>query len=292
MLTVRIDPGDRLLEAVGKHIQRVAGVRVVRAGGDLAILRASRVRPTLTLDLPIADDEEARRATSLGASVVAWEGPDDWSHWRRCRAPVTRRPIHGEPDFARRWLLVDERDIDFVPREPTHSCQWHVLTMKKRSLAPHTVQWSMHERIVAPLLGASIVVGREGPLAYDAWRCGRPVLSPIDAELEHWPQLEAPILSARLAYTLPPLLWKKRAFWEHLIEDLRASRGRIVPPMQPHAIRAARNEVLRRNRATRTTVRREFDRLFSEPTELLIDARTWIARKLTSSARRPTDRRT
>ena len=288
-VTVRVEGDGRWARSVRARIARVPGAIVTERAADLEIVRASRVRPTLAIDRALADDEESRAATALGASILAWEGRDDWSHWQQCLAPIRARPLRGEPDRALRWALLEETAAGSIPARADGSWQWHLLVRAPLPLPAHVVQWACDDVVAAPLLGAAeAVVGHAEPLVHDAWRLGRPVLAPRPGvSVEAWPLLPRPRFDARLAHAVPPLLAEWPGFWEAIVATC-ASGATLAPAMRASIVRAAREEVLREERTRAGVARRQLRRLREDPRGLLREARLWAMRTLWSRARPPT----
>jgi hypothetical protein len=286
-------------DVVGAHTLRLRLARHRGAGiSELRVRAGSRIRPVVSLDLPLADDAAARASTALGASILAWEGSDEWSAWQRCLAPLDAAPLAGRPDPARPWALLDEADARALPsdREAREQpWQWHILVRHRAHLPDHVVQWSMRPAIAAPLLGACeavLVASRapdSSPLACDAWRLGRPVLALAEGhDLSHARELAVPTISARLAHSLSPAMLELPRIWESILDDVRA--GTLTPVMSAERARRAREHAARARSGRLGAAMRGLSRLGTAPREALRDARLWAARKLWSSARAPASR--
>ncbi|AKF09664.1 hypothetical protein DB32_006813 [Sandaracinus amylolyticus] len=289
---MRVEGDDRFAAAVRARIARVPFAIVTDRGAELDVLRGSRVRPTLTLDRPVDDDDAAREATRLGASALAWEGGDGWSPWERCLAPLIAHPLRGSPDPTRRWALIEDPADGAIPHEEDRAWQWHAVVPRRRPALPaHVVQWPLQSRVVAPLLGAATaVIGESGPLVYDAWRLRRPVLaSAPGSPIDRWATVAAPMRDARLAHSIPPLLADSAGFWERVIATVR-DRGAVLPAMSASAMRAAREHALAEDRTRWGALRRELRKLREDPGASLRTARLWAIRTLWSSARPPSSR--
>jgi hypothetical protein len=289
-LRVHVEGDDRIARSVRRVLRGLAGVALTTRDPALVIARGSRVRPTLTLDRAVIDGDESRAATRMGASIIAWEGRDQWSHWQQCLAPLTERPLRGAPDASLRWALVDHIDLSAIPAHPEPGWQWHALVGARERVPRHVVQWRARAGTAARLLGASAaVVGREGALVEDAWRLGRPALAPVQGEpLDAWAAVTPPACAPRLAHAIPPLLAAVPSFWEALITSC-AGAGPVPPVLTATAVRDAREAALRAEAGPRGALLRELRRLGEDPFSAIRDARLWAVRKLWSSARAPAD---
>lgn len=282
----RVEGEGAWADALRARLRHVDRALLSDSPEALTISPASAIRPAFTLDMDLRENTESRAATALGASIIAWEGRDRWTHWHHCFAPIETSPLWGTPDHSRYWLLVDESAaLTHIPASSssTPGWQWHVLLRDRMKLPDHVVQWRAHPATSAALLGASMaIVGEDGPLVYDAWRLRRRVLEPArDAPIEAWAARTHPDFHPVLANTISPLLAESPEFWRALADSPEG------PIMRPARIRDAREAAALAERSRWLRVHRGLSRLRREPIKTLREARIWLVRTLSSRARSP-----
>lgn len=186
--------------------------------GDLCLLPASLVRPTLVVSFP-SPFSDNRAARELALSSLAWEGSDELEPWRMLSAPLARVPRLGKADERRPWVLTHGAAGLACAGEVAAELggQVHALGVGPVAWARHrdVVVWPLRPGVAFALLGRAVRVvagGDYDPLLLDAWRVGVPTTGPCRLE---------PLLP----WLVPPSLLGHAPFWAELASSLPATLG-------------------------------------------------------------------
>lgn len=248
-------------------------------GYVLGIRPASLVRDTVTLDYQAPTRAtELSGATAIGASIAAWDGLDVWEPWRSLHAPLPRHLGLGRIDLSRPWMLVDGSDpvaCALLSDGPDLPWQVHAWGTWARPHPRVEVTWANPRQQVAAVLGrASVVLGTDGPLVYDAWRAHVEVAPSLRPGTR--PLLPGALQTA-LAQQIPPALLEEIEIWDHVKAQLLALRegaSGVSPTMLPALISVGRNRKLTRlaSRPLHERTLRKLRKLQREPRAFFRDA--------------------
>lgn len=237
---------------------------------DIRIAPASLVRPAVQVQLraTLADSDLGARATALALSTAAWDGGDEFELWRVLGRPLSRTPPSGTPDTSRPWVVVPpDHAVDLatvINQHPAlNNCQLHTYGRAKSAAGP--VCWPATPRAIWSLLGsASAVVAPPGPLSYDAYRLGLPVLAP---ETPH-PLRPPPRFDAGLACLASDSLLESAEFSDAVVECAR--NGTAAAWCTPEWIRLERGE---RRPQRLDALKRKAHKLQRNPAQFFADSK-------------------